>query len=99
MIVSREHKYVFVEHAMSGCTAIRKELIRHYGGQGVLYKHASIHDFKRVSTSAEAEYFSFATIRNPMDQVVTKYLKHRLGPRNRGTLKRRGKKRGRTRLY
>lgn len=80
------------------CTAIREELIRHYGSQAFLYKHASIHDFKRVSPPAQAEYFSFAAIRNPMDQVVTKYLKHRHGKRRRGTLRRRGRKRGRTRL-
>lgn len=99
MVISEQHKYLFVEHAMSGCTAIRKELIKQYGGQTFLYKHASIHDFNRVATPAQAEYFSFAAIRNPMDQVVSKYLKHAHRKSRKAGPRRRGGKRGRTRLF
>ncbi|MEX2400239.1 MAG: hypothetical protein WD423_05665 [Rhodothermales bacterium] len=76
MIISPEHKYVFVENPRTACTAIANELRQFYGGEGVLFKHATYQHFVEWAGREEAgRYFIFAGIRSPMDDVVTEYFK------------------------
>lgn len=78
MIISHKYRYVFVEVPRTGSTSISAELRENYDGHGVLRKHASYQDFLRVASSEEAKYFTFSTVRNPLDIAVTRFvrLKH-----------------------
>lgn len=75
MIISSEHRYVFVELPRTGSTAIRKELVDQYGGRIILKKHSTYRDFLRVADNDERQYFAFSGIRNPLDDAVSHYYK------------------------
>ena len=77
MIISHKHKYVFIEFPQTGSSAVATELISQYDGERILYKHALYSDFLREATFEEKGYFTFSTIRHPMDVVVSKYLKYK----------------------
>ena len=74
MIISHEHRYVFVEVPRTGSSAISRELRDNYGGTSILRKHASYRDFLRVATEDEKSYFVFSCVRNPLDVAVTRYI-------------------------
>ena len=75
MIIGREHRYVFVELPRTGCTAVGKELIASYGGERILTKHSTYSDFLRHASTSERGYFAFSSIRNPLDDAVSHYMK------------------------
>jgi hypothetical protein len=75
MIISHQHKYVFVELPLTGSTAIARELSTSYDGYPILHRHATYYDFLRIASSKEKRYFTFSCIRNPMDQAVSRYFK------------------------
>ncbi|MET1232508.1 MAG: hypothetical protein ABWY52_06625 [Candidatus Limnocylindrales bacterium] len=77
MIISDEHRYVFVEQPHTACTAIRAELLELYGGRPILKKHATYAEFLRVATPAQKRYFVFSGIRNPLDERVSMFFKYR----------------------
>ena len=81
MIVSHEHRYVFVEVPHTGTVAINRELQENYGGKPVLRKHATYRDFLRQATPDERTYFSFAGVRNPLDLAVSRYFRFKLKER------------------
>ena len=83
MIISHQHRYVFVELPRTGSTAIRLELRELYDGRPILHKHATYDEFLRQASPAEREYFSFAAIRNPLDDAVSRYFKLRTDHKNR----------------
>lgn len=75
MIISQTHRYVFVELPRTGSTAVEKELIASYDGKRILKKHSTYRDFLRQASADERSYFAFSSIRNPMDDAVSRYLK------------------------
>ncbi|HEY7735973.1 MAG TPA: sulfotransferase family 2 domain-containing protein [Candidatus Limnocylindrales bacterium] len=75
MIVSREHRYVFVEVPRTGSSSISQELRELYGGVRVLTKHATYPEFARQASADERRYFVFAGVRNPLDDMVSQYFK------------------------
>ena len=75
MIISHEHKYLFVELPRTGTTAIAKELIENYKGEKILTKHAHYDDFLKQASNEEKNYFVFSCIRNPIDRTLTRYYK------------------------
>lgn len=75
MIISTEHRYVFVELPRTGSTAIRDELISQYGGRKILNKHSTYPEFLRIADDDEKRYFVFSGIRNPLDDAVSHYFK------------------------
>ena len=77
MIISDKHRYLFVELPRTATTAIAKELRENYDGHSILYKHATYEDFLRIATDEQKKYFTFSCIRNPLDDVVSIYLKYR----------------------
>lgn len=77
MIVSHEHRYVFVEVPRTGSSSISQELREMYGGIRVLAKHATYPEFARQATADERRYFVFAGVRNPLDDMVSQYFKLR----------------------
>ncbi len=82
MIISDEHKYIFVEFPQTGCSAVATELIANYSGERILFKHAQLRDFQSKATPEQLKYFSFSTIRHPMDIVVSKYFKYKTNHKN-----------------
>lgn len=75
MIISDQHRYLFVELPHTGSTAISKELCENYGGQRILTKHARYHQFRRIATPEQKKYFVFSAVRNPLDEAVTLYFR------------------------
>ena len=89
MIISHQHRYLFVELPHTASTAIRRELLANYDGSSILHRHATYIDFERIASPDERSYFVFSCIRNPLDVAVTLY--HRLRGTNLHSLeKRRG---------
>ncbi len=76
MIVSDKHNYLFVELPHTGSTAISKELCENYDGKPILKKHSLFHEFEKTIKN-EKKYYVFSCIRNPLDEVVSIYLKYR----------------------
>jgi hypothetical protein len=75
MIISQQHRYLFVEIPLTASWAIRHELVEHYGGVPILHKHASYPEFVPVASGEEEDYFVFATVRHPLDEAVSRYFK------------------------
>lgn len=75
MIISDEHRYLFVELPRTGSTAIGRELREQYGGRKILRKHSTYQDFLRIATPAQQTYFVFSGVRDPLDDVVSRYYK------------------------
>lgn len=76
MIVSDHNKYLFLEMPHTASTATSRELIDHYDGRLVFReRHAPYDQFARIATARQRKYFVFAGIRNPLDTIVTTYLK------------------------
>jgi len=51
MIISHEHRYVYIEVPHTGTSSIRRVLIEHYGGEPFLRRHANYTEFRQVATS------------------------------------------------
>jgi hypothetical protein len=77
VIISHQHKYLFIELPHTASTAISQELCENYAGESVLHKHALPHEFFKTASAEEKEYFVFAGIRNPLDLVITVYFKYK----------------------
>lgn len=77
MIISHKYRYLFIEIPLTGSWAIRHQLVDHYDGQPILHKHANYLEFKRTATDDERKYFAFATVRNPLDVMVSGFFKHK----------------------
>jgi hypothetical protein len=75
MIISHQFHYLFIEMPLTASWAIHHELCNHYGGEPILHKHASYPEFRQIASAAEKDYFVFATVRNPLDVVVSQYFK------------------------
>jgi hypothetical protein len=75
MVISDKHKYLFVELPLTGSTALSKELSDLYDGKRILRKHSRYREFLKIATKEQKKYFVFSGIRNPMDLVVSEYLK------------------------
>ena len=81
MIISHKHKFLFVGLPFSASSAITKELCKEYEGQPYLRKHSLYHEFLEKAKKEELKYFVFSVIRNPMEIVVTVYLKMKNNPK------------------
>jgi hypothetical protein len=75
LIISHQHRYLFVELPRTGSTAIRHELRELYDGTPILHKHSTYDEFRRQASVAELQYFVFSTVRNPLDDAVSRYFK------------------------
>lgn len=79
MIVSHEHKYVFIELPNTATSTIHRELCEYYAGLPELApnvgRHITYHQFLETASPEELDYFVFSCIRNPLDVVVTNYYK------------------------
>lgn len=75
MIISHKYKYLFIEIDLTASWAIHGELIKNYNGRSILHKHATYYEFQRQASREELSYFVFATVRNPLDKIVSRYYK------------------------
>jgi hypothetical protein len=75
MVISDEYRYLFIEIPHTASWAIRIELCDHYAGTPILHKHATYPEFKRIATSEQLSYYVFAGVRNPLDVIVTNYVR------------------------
>jgi hypothetical protein len=85
MIISHKHRYLFVELPRTGSTAVRHELRELYDGEPILHKHATYEEFVAVASEDEKRYFVFSSIRNPLDDAVSRYFKFRTDHKQRYT--------------
>jgi hypothetical protein len=85
MIISHNHRYLFIQIPHTASTAIGRELCEMYDGVRILHKHAHYLEFERVASPEERKYFVFAGIRNPMDIAVTKYFKYKTNHKSQFT--------------
>lgn len=85
MVISDEHRYVFIELPHTGSTAIHAELCEHYGGRPVLTKHARYHEFLAQATAEQRRYFAFSCVRHPMDEAVSLYFRYKTNHAGRYT--------------
>ena len=92
MIISHKYKYAFVELNLSASTTLSRELLECYAGTRVMKRHATYDDFLRIASDEEKEYFTFSTIRNPLDLAVTQYHKYKSNHRGQFTNPERWKK-------
>ena len=83
MIISHEFRYVFVQVPQTASSSIGTELCDNYGGEPILYKHATYDEFLGKATEEEKSYFSFAGVRNPLDCLVTEFFRRKAGKRIR----------------
>ena len=77
MIISRKHRYLFVELPHTASSAIHRELCEYYDGVPILQKHSYYHQFLEIASEEERRYFVFSNIRNPLDVTVTLYCKYK----------------------
>ena len=72
MIISHQHKYVFIQNAS---TSMGREFRECYAGESILWKHALYSDFLKQASKEEKKYFAFTGQRNPLDALVTRYFR------------------------
>lgn len=77
MKVSHKHKYVFVELPQTASSAVGLELIENYEAENFKAKHALYREFSTRANEEEKKYFVFSAVRDPMDVVVSKYMKYK----------------------
>jgi len=75
MIISHKYKFLFIGLPFSASSAITKDLHAKYEGEPYLRKHSLYHEFIKIATKKEKDYFVFAVLRNPMEIVITTYSK------------------------
>lgn len=75
MIISHQYKYVFIQNARTASTSMGKELRECYAGEKILWKHALYSDFLKQASKEEKKYFSFTGQKNPLDALVTRFLR------------------------
>jgi hypothetical protein len=85
MIISRKHRYLFVEVPGTGSTALATELVQHYDGERLLHKHATLGEFLRTPDARSGRYFVFAGVRHPLDLALTSFVKMKTNHRGRYT--------------
>lgn len=89
MKVSHKYRYVFVELPQTASSAVGLELLENYSAENFKEKHALYREFSKTANNEEKDYFVFSSIRNPMDVVVSKYLKYLNNHHNYHSKKRR----------
>jgi hypothetical protein len=82
MVISDANRYLFIEVPQTASSALADELVENYGGRRILRKHTDYSEFLRSASDIERSYAVMATVRNPLDIVVSKFAKARDNHRN-----------------
>lgn len=75
MVISHTHKYLFIEIPRTASCAIRRELVRNYSGERILFQHANYNDLPNDTRKSIRNYVVFAGVRNPLDDAASSYQK------------------------
>ena len=75
MIISREHRFVFVQVPQTASTFLGNLFIEKYGGEKILDKHSTYTEFLKVATEDEKTYAVMIGKRNPMNKAATRYAR------------------------
>ena len=75
MIINHKYKFVFIALPFSASSAITEDLHVKYKGEPYLRKHSLYQDFIKGAKKEEKSYLVFAVLRNPMEMVVSHYVK------------------------
>jgi len=75
LIINHKYKFCFFQIPRTGSTAIAKVLVEHYGSEQRDHKHSNYEHFLLTANNDEKSYFKFAGIRNPLDSILSQYLK------------------------
>lgn len=90
MIISHNHRFCFFAIPRTGSKAVSKALIEANYGEEKRPMHLSLAEFRATASQVEKGYYSFCTVRNPLDSVVSAYFKKKNdhnGRFSRGTFK------------
>ena len=77
MIISDEHRYLFIQNPRTASSQTGRELVRNYGGRRVLKKHSKYAEFREAASERQLAYFVFIGVRNPLDSLLTLYHRGR----------------------
>ena len=77
MIISHKNQYIFIQIPHTASTSIGDELCANYDGKRILDKHSLYFEFEKIATAKEKNYFVFACVRNPLNEVVSRYFKYK----------------------
>jgi hypothetical protein len=94
MIINHQYRFCYFAIPRTASKAISKVLIDKLGSESILRMHSGYREYLAVASPTESEYFSFASVRNPLDSVVSAYFKKKSdhnGRFSRGTFKKTGK--------
>ena len=75
MVISHKYKYLYIAVPRTGSNSISEELCRFYGGEPLLKYHSNYFEFARQCSEEERNYFVFCSVRNPLDDAVSLYVK------------------------
>jgi hypothetical protein len=75
VIISHEHRFVYVQVPQTGSSAIGSWMVEHLHGVKVLRKHTTLPQARRVLGSLIDGYLVIASVRDSLDQFVSSYFK------------------------
>jgi hypothetical protein len=75
MIISHEHRFCYFALPRTGSKAVSKALSDGGYGKQVTPMHQSYEEFMETAQAAESQYFTFCTVRNPLDSAVSAFFK------------------------
>jgi hypothetical protein len=75
VIVSHEHRFVYVQVPQTGSSAIGTWMVEHLGGVRVLRKHTTLPQARRLLGKSIDGYLVIASVRDSLDQFVSSYFK------------------------
>lgn len=90
MMICAKHRTLFFAVPRTASKAISRAMTQHLGAIERKPMHMSYVEFMAGATAEQRKYFSFATVRNPLDSVVSAYFKKKMdhnGRFSRGTFK------------
>jgi Sulfotransferase family len=80
MIISHKNKYIQVLNGGTGSSSMSLDLLKFYDGEEILWKHAKLRDMGPELLAQTNEYFTFAGVRNPLDRIITMYIRNLTEP-------------------
>lgn len=90
MIINHQYGFCFFAIPRTASKALSQALIDQLGSEEILRMHTSYEEFFAQANRKEKRYFTFTTIRNPLDSIVSAYFKKKNnhnGRFSRGTFK------------
>jgi len=92
MIISHAHRFCFFAIPRTGSSAIKLALLEAGIGQEIKPRHISYTEFMSTASPEVKNYYTFTSVRHPLDSVVSAYFKRKNdhnGRFSRGTFKNR----------